>query len=105
MGRRGVEYFGWDLERGSERGDGCRGMGRVVYLPLESREAGGRPLVGGGGVGLEGGGEDSVLENEGALDVGVKEGMLVDGTNESNGRAMGGGGWKRKVMAVAQSWV
>ena len=34
----------------------------------------------------------SILENEeGVLDVEVEEGV-VDGTNESRGRAMGGGG-------------
>lgn len=104
VGKREAEYFGWDLERDSEGRGGCRGMGRVVCLPLDSREAGGRPLVGRDGEGVEGGGEDSALESEGVLDV-EEEGLLVDGTNESNGRAMGGGGWKRKMVAVTQSWM
>lgn len=80
-------------------------MGRVVYLPLDSREAGGSPLVGRDGDGVEGGGEVSILVKEdGALDVEVEE-RVVDGTNESKGRAMGGGGWNRKVDAVTQSKV
>ena len=93
VGGRGPEYVERNLEGGSEWSEGgWRGMGRVVYLPLGSREAGGRPLVGRDGDGVEGGGEVSILENEeGVLDVEVEEGV-VDGTNESRGRAMGGGG-------------